>query len=166
MKKVSFGATIATLRKQQGMTQLELAQKMGVTDKAVSKWERDLSFPDAASLPRLAEIFGCSVDGLMQVHTDAGAPGLAQRAGGAGGHDFEGDSRRHGGCCGGVGPAGAGGYPFCPRDAGHWAGLPGHCPAWKGGGVMGRATTVWMTRWFLPLPACGQGGGCVVNYTG
>ena len=48
------------------MTQLELAEKMGVTDKAVSKWERDLSFPDVSSLPRLAEIFGISVDELMQ----------------------------------------------------------------------------------------------------
>ena len=44
----------------------ELAEKMGVTDKAVSKWERDLSFPDVSSLPRLAEIFEISVDELMQ----------------------------------------------------------------------------------------------------
>ena len=36
----------------------ELANQMGVTDKAVSKWERDLSFPDAAALPKLAEILG------------------------------------------------------------------------------------------------------------
>ena len=41
---------IAELRKQQGMTQMELAGKMGVTDKAVSKWERDLSCPDINSL--------------------------------------------------------------------------------------------------------------------
>ena len=42
MKK-TLGALIAQLRKQKGMTQLELAQQMGVTDKAVSKWERDVS---------------------------------------------------------------------------------------------------------------------------
>ncbi len=42
MKK-TMGALIAQLRKEKGMTQLELAQQMGVTDKAVSKWERDLS---------------------------------------------------------------------------------------------------------------------------
>ena len=42
MKK-TLGALIAQLRKQKGMTQLELAQQMGVTDKAVSKWEREVS---------------------------------------------------------------------------------------------------------------------------
>ena len=52
------------------MTQLDLAERMGVTDKAVSKWERDLSFPDINSIPKLAEIFEVSVDELMQVKTD------------------------------------------------------------------------------------------------
>ncbi|MDO4492275.1 MAG: helix-turn-helix transcriptional regulator [Clostridia bacterium] len=66
MKKETFGEMIAKLRKDNGMTQAELADKMGVTDKAVSKWERDLSMPDTASLPRLAEIFGISVDELME----------------------------------------------------------------------------------------------------
>ncbi len=66
MKKQSLGATVVALRKEKGMTQLELAEQMGVTDKAVSKWERDLSLPDAASLPRLAEVLGISVDELMQ----------------------------------------------------------------------------------------------------
>ena len=53
------------------MTQLELANKMGVTDKAVSKWERDLSFPNVGSLPKLAELFHISIDELMQVKADA-----------------------------------------------------------------------------------------------
>lgn len=61
-------------RKQHGMTQLELAEKMGVTDKAVSKWERDLSCPDINSLPNLAEIFGVSVEELMQIKKEADAP--------------------------------------------------------------------------------------------
>lgn len=39
----TLGARIAELRKEKGMTQLELAQQMGVTDKAVSKWEREVS---------------------------------------------------------------------------------------------------------------------------
>ena len=71
MRQQTFGTMIAALRKEQGMTQLELAEKMGVTDKAVSKWERDLSFPDVNSLPKLAEIFHVSVDELMQVKTAA-----------------------------------------------------------------------------------------------
>lgn len=65
MKKKTLGMMIATLRKENGMTQLELAQKMGVTDKAVSKWERDLSCPDVNSIPQLAELLGVSVDELM-----------------------------------------------------------------------------------------------------
>lgn len=71
MKKQTFGSMIAALRKEQGMTQLELAEKMGVTDKAVSKWERDLSFPDVSSIPKLAEILHVSVDELMQGKADA-----------------------------------------------------------------------------------------------
>ena len=67
MKKQSFGSMIAALRKEQGMTQLELAEKMGVTDKAVSKWERDLSFPDVNSIPKLAEIFNVTVDEIMHI---------------------------------------------------------------------------------------------------
>lgn len=70
MKKQTFGEMLAALRKEKSMTQLDLAEKMGVTDKAVSKWERDLSFPDINSLPKLAEIFGLSVDELMRVKTD------------------------------------------------------------------------------------------------
>jgi transcriptional regulator with XRE-family HTH domain len=58
---------IATLRKENNMTQRQLAEKMGVTDKAVSKWERDLSCPDVDSLPRLAEIFGITVDEMLRV---------------------------------------------------------------------------------------------------
>ena len=69
MKKQTLGMMISSLRKEKGMTQLELAEKMGVTDKAVSKWERDLSYPDINSIPKLAEIFGVSVDELMQVKT-------------------------------------------------------------------------------------------------
>ena len=73
MKK-TLGTMIAELRKQHGMTQLELAEKMGVTDKAVSKWERDLSCPDINSLPNLAQILGVSVEELMQIKKKADTP--------------------------------------------------------------------------------------------
>lgn len=65
MKK-TLGALIAELRKEKGLTQLELAQQMGVTDKAVSKWERDLSCPDINTIPHLAEVLGVSVEALIQ----------------------------------------------------------------------------------------------------
>lgn len=66
MKKQTLGMKIASLRKEHGMTQADLACQMGVTDKAVSKWERDLSCPDVNTLPKLSEIFQISVDELMQ----------------------------------------------------------------------------------------------------
>lgn len=66
MERRTLGTTIADLRKANGMTQAELAEKMGITDKAVSKWERNLSCPDISSIPKLAEILGVSVDDLMQ----------------------------------------------------------------------------------------------------
>ena len=69
--QLSFGEMVRTLRAEKGMTQLDLARKMGVTDKAVSKWERDLSIPDVASLPKLAEELGTSVDELLQAKTAA-----------------------------------------------------------------------------------------------
>ena len=56
MTQQTFGAMVAELRKEKGMTQLELAQQMGVTDKAVSKWERDLSFPDINTILKLAQL--------------------------------------------------------------------------------------------------------------
>lgn len=70
----TLGGRIARLRKENGMTQLELADRMGVTDKAVSKWERDVSCPDIASMPRLAEVLGATVDELMQARPGAAAP--------------------------------------------------------------------------------------------
>lgn len=63
--KSNLGETISNLRKEKGMTQKELADQMNVTDKAVSKWERNLSIPDVASLPMLAQILGVSVEELM-----------------------------------------------------------------------------------------------------
>ncbi len=73
MKK-TLGTVIAERRKQHGMTQMELAEKLGVTDKAVSKWERNLSCPDINSIPNLAEILGVSVEELMQIKKEVQTP--------------------------------------------------------------------------------------------
>ena len=62
----SIGETIASLRKAKGMTQNELAEKMNVTDKAVSKWERDLSCPDVNTISKLADILDVSVEELLK----------------------------------------------------------------------------------------------------
>ena len=59
------GNTIAKLRKQNNMTQSSLAEKLGVSDKAVSKWENGLGYPDVTLFPTLAELFGVSIDYLM-----------------------------------------------------------------------------------------------------
>ncbi len=62
----SIGKMISSLRKEKGMTQSELAEKMNVTDKAVSKWERDLSCPDINTISKLADVLEVSVDELLQ----------------------------------------------------------------------------------------------------
>lgn len=64
-KKHSIGKTIADLRKQKGWTQLELAEKLQVSDKAVSKWEKDNGAPSIDFFPILAELFGVSIDYIM-----------------------------------------------------------------------------------------------------
>jgi len=65
MANKSMGEIISTLRREKGMTQKELADMLNITDKAVSKWERDISCPDTATLPKLSEILGISVEELL-----------------------------------------------------------------------------------------------------
>ena len=67
MEKQTMGEIISSLRKEKGMTQRDLAEKMGVTDKAVSKWERNLSCPDISTIPRLAEALDTTVERLLDV---------------------------------------------------------------------------------------------------
>lgn len=69
MSNKSIGEIISNLRKEKGMTQNDLAQKMNVTDKAVSKWERNLSCPDVNSIPKLAEILGTTVEELLNAQS-------------------------------------------------------------------------------------------------
>ena len=61
----TIGETISSLRKKKGMTQNEIAEKMNITDKAVSKWERDLSCPDINTISKLADVLDVSVEELL-----------------------------------------------------------------------------------------------------
>lgn len=66
MDKESFGLFIAEQRKEKNLTQKELADKLLISDKAVSKWERGLSFPDITLLEPLAELLSVSIVELME----------------------------------------------------------------------------------------------------
>ncbi len=70
VKQTTFGSCIRALRLQNKMTQLQLADRLGVTDKAVSKWERDLSLPDIALIPKLADTLGTTVNDLFRGFQD------------------------------------------------------------------------------------------------
>ena len=72
MTNKSMGDIICALRKEKGMTQKDLADMLNITDKAVSKWERNIAFPDTATIPKIAEIFGVSVEELMNAKSISG----------------------------------------------------------------------------------------------
>ncbi|MBQ6304149.1 MAG: helix-turn-helix transcriptional regulator [Clostridiales bacterium] len=61
MDKERTGQLITELRKEKGLTQKQLADALNVTDKAVSKWERGLSFPDISMLEPLSELLDVSI---------------------------------------------------------------------------------------------------------
>ena len=63
---MTIGKRIALLRKEKGLTQEELAQHMGISPQAVSKWENDQTCPDISALPKLARLFGVTVDELLE----------------------------------------------------------------------------------------------------
>lgn len=65
MEKKTMGSFLAALRKANGMTQKELAERLNVSDKAVSRWERDECAPDLSLIPVLGEIFGVTADELI-----------------------------------------------------------------------------------------------------
>lgn len=64
--KLTVAKNIAALRQAARMTQLELAEKLNYSDKAVSKWERGEALPDIATLAEIAQIFGVTLDDLVQ----------------------------------------------------------------------------------------------------
>ena len=62
---MTLGEKIAEKRRARGMTQEELAEKLGVTAQAVSKWENNNSYPDITLLPTIASLFEITIDALM-----------------------------------------------------------------------------------------------------
>ena len=65
MDQKAFGAFIAELRRAEKLTQRQVADKLHVTDRAVSKWERGLSYPDVTLLEPLADALGIGVGELL-----------------------------------------------------------------------------------------------------
>ena len=72
MEAKTMGSFLAALRKAAGMTQRELAEQLHVSDKAVSRWERDECAPDLALIPVIAEIFSVTCDELLRGGRDRG----------------------------------------------------------------------------------------------
>ena len=72
--KSVIAKNIAVLRTANGMTQVELAEKLNYSDKAVSKWERGESIPDIIVLKQIADMFSVSVDYLLQEEHNGPAP--------------------------------------------------------------------------------------------
>lgn len=67
MDKLLVGNTIARLRKEKGMTQKQLAVLLHVSDKAVSKWERGINYPDIELIEKLTKVLGISVEELLGI---------------------------------------------------------------------------------------------------
>lgn len=66
MEKKSMGSFLTALRKASGLTQKQLAEKLNVSDKAISRWERDECAPDLSVIPVLAEIYGVTSDEILR----------------------------------------------------------------------------------------------------
>lgn len=73
MDNAKIGKLIYKLRKEQNMTQLQLAQQMNISDKTVSKWERGLGCPEVSLLPESSKLFGVDLEKLLsgQLETNA-----------------------------------------------------------------------------------------------
>jgi len=64
--KIRIGEYILNYRKQHGITQSEFGELLGVSTQAVSKWERELCYPDIFLLPAISDLIGISIDGMMK----------------------------------------------------------------------------------------------------
>ena len=67
MDQIKIGQFVAQRRKNVKLTQAQLAEKLGITDKAVSKWERGLTMPDVSIMQDLCDILGITVNDLIVV---------------------------------------------------------------------------------------------------
>lgn len=65
MDQVKTGKFIAQCRKEAGLTQFQLGERLGITDRAVSKWERGLSLPDASIMQELCDVLGITINELF-----------------------------------------------------------------------------------------------------
>ena len=65
MDHLKIGRFIAECRKQKNLTQMQLSEKLGITDKAISKWERGIAMPDTSIMLELCDILGISVNELL-----------------------------------------------------------------------------------------------------
>ncbi len=65
MDQIKIGRFIAERRKESTLTQMQLAEKLGITDKAISKWERGIAMPDTSIMLELCDILGISVNELL-----------------------------------------------------------------------------------------------------
>lgn len=65
MEEHNVGRLIATLRKSKGWTQVELAEKLQVSDKTISKWESGAGLPEISQFPTMSKLFDVSIDYLM-----------------------------------------------------------------------------------------------------
>ncbi len=72
--KQIFAANLQSLRQARGLTQTDLGIQLNYSDKAVSKWERGESIPDAAVLKQISSLFGISLDSLLTDHTNETEP--------------------------------------------------------------------------------------------
>lgn len=87
MEYTNIGELISEARRSKGMTQKDLADRLHITDKAVSKWETGASCPDIATIPKLADLLGISTDALLRsqragAFPSGRAPSLWKRIGG------------------------------------------------------------------------------------
>ena len=84
----TLGKRIMALRKAAGMTQEQVAERLGVSPQAVSKWENDVSCPDVATIPRIARLFNVSTDELLGLKASTVRPA-----------DTSSYNHGNGGCC-------------------------------------------------------------------